>query len=586
MPWSPANNRFLTLSSSGKRADPIADRLREDALSALSTSTYITAPKPIAGLSPMQLHWLDAIIVITYLASMQLMGWYFAKRNTSTEEYFVGGRSFPGWVIGISMVGASISSVTFVAYPADAFKTAWLRYLPNLMLPLAVLIAAYVFLPFFRRGNTITAYEYLEQRFGPSVRAYGAVTFILAQWVRLATILYLLSLLVNAITGIDPVTCVVFTGIFVAIYTVQGGIDAAIWTDMVQTTLLASGGIICLLVIVHLMPGGLAQIIDIANANNKLSLYDMHNGIWRASDWHFTLSDKTASMMLLLGLTTWLTEYSSNQNTVQRYVAAKSMREARIGMLVCVLSSLPIWAFYMFLGTALFAFYQVFPAQAAAEMLDGTRKAEQILPFFIVNELPAGVIGIVVAAALSAAMSTMNAGINSISAVYTVDIYRRHLNRSAGDAQALRAAKIASISASTLSIVGAIALYKASSTTLQDTKTILVSLLGGGLLGLYVLGMFTHRGDARAVWCGIAATLVFTLWTIASTRGWLPDALALPFDAYYTMILANLLMFAVVFVAASTLFRSNREVRHLTVWRPQNHSFPKPEGLDDKIIAP
>lgn len=514
----------------------------------------------------MQLHWLDALIIIAYLAGMQLMGWYFSKRNTSTEEYFVGGRSFPGWIIGISMVGASISSVTFVAYPADAYKTAWLRYLPNLMLPIAVLVAAYLFLPFFRRGSTITAYEYLEQRFGPSVRAYGAVTFMLAQWVRLATILYLLSLLVNAITGIDPLLCVVFTGIFVAIYTVQGGIDAVIWTDTVQTTLLASGGIICLLVIVHLMPGGLSQIIDIANAHDKLSLFDMHKSVWRDSGWDFTLTDKTASMLLLLGLATWLTEYSSNQNTVQRYVAAKSMREARIGMLVCVVSSLPIWAFYMFLGTALFAFYQVFPATPAAEMLDGTRKAEQILPFFIVNQLPMGVVGIVTAAALSAAMSAMDASINSVSAVYTVDIYRRHLNPQATDAQALRAAKLASVTVSALSIGGAIALYKASSTTLQDTKTILVSLLGGGMLALYLLGMFTQRGDARAVWCGIVATLLFTLWTIASTRAWLPPQLSIPFDAYYTMLLANLLMFAVVFVAASTFFKSAREVRHLTVW--------------------
>ena len=514
----------------------------------------------------MQLHWLDAAIILAYLAGMQVMGWYFSKRNTSTDEYFVGGRSFPGWLIGLSMVGASISSVTFVAYPADAFKTAWLRYLPNLMLPLAVLIAAYVFLPFFRRGNTITAYEYLEQRFGPSVRAYGAVTFVLAQWVRLATILYLLSLLVNAITGLDPVLCVVFTGIFVAIYTVQGGIDAVIWTDTVQTTLLALGGVVCLLVIVQLMPGGIAQILDIADANDKLSLHDMHSGVWRATGWDFSLSEKTASMLLILGLATWLTEYSSNQNTVQRYVAAKSMREARIGMLVCVVSSLPIWAFYMFLGTALFAFFQVFPTTEANEMLDGTRKAEQILPYFIVNQLPIGVVGIVIAAALSAAMSSLDASINSVSAVYTVDLYRRHINPAASDAQCLRAAKIASLTVSALAILGAIALYEAKTTTLQDTKTILVSLLGGGLLGLYVLGMFTRVGDARAAWCGIVATLLFTLWTIASTREWLPPSLAIPFDSYYTMLLANLLMFVVVFVAASTLFRARRDLHQLTIW--------------------
>src|SRR5690606_3352681 len=111
---------------------------------------------------------------------------YCSRRNTSTEEYFVGGRRFRGWVIGLSLVGTSISSVTFLAYPADAFKTGWLRYLPNLALPFAIAMAAWFFLPFFRRGNLTSAYEYLEQRFGPSLRVYGAAAFIIAQLVRVS----------------------------------------------------------------------------------------------------------------------------------------------------------------------------------------------------------------------------------------------------------------------------------------------------------------------------------------------------------------------------------------------------------------
>ena len=139
----------------------------------------------------------DLLTLIAYLLVVMGIGLYFSRKNTNTEEYFVGGRSFSGWVIGLSLVGTSISSITFLAYPADAYKTAWLRYLPNLMLPLAIFIAAYVFLPFFRRGNTITAYEYLENRFGPSIRVYGAVTFIIGQLVRISLILYLLSLLIQ-----------------------------------------------------------------------------------------------------------------------------------------------------------------------------------------------------------------------------------------------------------------------------------------------------------------------------------------------------------------------------------------------------
>ena len=151
----------------------------------------------------MKLAILDIWVLGLYFGLVLLLGFYFSRKNTNTEEYFVGGRSFPGWAIGLSLVGTSISSITFLAYPGDAYKTAWLRFLPNLMLPVAILFAAYYFLPVFRRKKTTSAYEFLEDRFGPSVRGYGAVAFIVAQLVRLSTILYLLSLLLHELTGLD-----------------------------------------------------------------------------------------------------------------------------------------------------------------------------------------------------------------------------------------------------------------------------------------------------------------------------------------------------------------------------------------------
>ncbi|HBP69432.1 MAG TPA: sodium:solute symporter, partial [Alcanivorax sp.] len=178
----------------------------------------------------MTLSLLDWGVLLAYLAVVLLIGFYFARRNTSTEEYFVGGRRFRGWVIGLSLVGTSISSITFLAYPADAFKTGWLRYLPNLALPVALFVAAYVFLPFFRRGNMTSAYEFLEQRFGPSVRVYGALAFIVAQLVRLAMILWLLSLLIQQLVDVTPTTAIIGAGLFVGLYTIIGGIDAVIWT--------------------------------------------------------------------------------------------------------------------------------------------------------------------------------------------------------------------------------------------------------------------------------------------------------------------------------------------------------------------
>ncbi len=514
----------------------------------------------------MSLHWLDITALLIYLFGMLGMGFYFSRKNTSTEEYFVGGRSFAGWVIGLSLVGTSISSISFLAYPGDAFKTAWLRYLPNLMLPLAIVIAAYLFLPFFRRGKITSAYQYLEHRFGPSIRVYGAVAFITGQLVRISIILYLLSLLMQEMTGLDATTCIVISGLFVALYTIIGGIDAVIWTDVVQTVVLVFGGIFCLWVVVSELPGGFAQIFEVASREGKFAFAELKEGTLQPVSWDISLLDKTGTMMLLLGLTVWLTEYCANQNTVQRYCAAKSTKEARKAMWVAVCSSLPIWAFFMFLGTSLFVFFQEFPTLEATEMLNGERKAEAILPYFITNYLPPGLVGLVIAAAGAAAMSSLDSSINAISTVTIVDIYRRHLNKGKEDKHYLKAAWVVATITAVFMISGAIYLAHAETKTLQDTATVLVSLLGGGLLGMYLLGFFTRKGDARSVWVGIIFTMVFTAWTILAKNGLVPESLSVPFDLYYTGIIGNLLMFVMGYGVATFLPRKEKDLKQLTVW--------------------
>ncbi|MEY8247873.1 MAG: sodium:solute symporter, partial [Bermanella sp.] len=514
----------------------------------------------------MSLHPLDIAALVAYLLLISAIGFYFSRKNTNTEEYFVGGRSFSGWVIGLSLVGTSISSITFLAYPGDAFKTSWIRFVPNLMLPLAILFAAYFFLPFFRRGKITSAYEYLEDRFGPSIRVYGAIAFIIAQIVRVSMILFLLSLLLQELTGLNATWCIVIGGVFVAVYTIIGGIDAVIWTDVMQTIVLALGGMLCLWVIVDALPGGMTQIFSVADEFNKLSFSVLENGNLNAMGWEIRFDEKTISMMLFIGLIAWLTEYSSNQNTVQRYCAAKSTREARKAMLVAVLSSLPIWAFYMFLGTALFVFFQQFPAVAPQEMLDGSRAPEQILPYFINHHLPAGVAGLVIASALAAAMSSLDSSINAISTVSVVDIYRRHLRPDLDDRHYLKAAWVIAAISAVLMMGGAIYLANADTKTLQDTATILSSVLGGGLLGLYLIGFFTQQGDARAAWAGLVATMVFTSWTILSKNELLPDSLSVPFDLYYTGFVGNVIMFVLTYLVARFYLKNGKDLSGLTVW--------------------
>ncbi|HOT51356.1 MAG TPA: sodium:solute symporter, partial [Candidatus Hydrogenedentes bacterium] len=238
---------------------------------------------------------LDWVILVVYFLAMASMGPIFARRGRTTEGYFLGNRSFPGWLIGLSMFATSISSITFMAYPADAYKTAYLRFLPCLMLPLGVFLASLIFLPFYRKAHVVSAFEYLEGRFGPGVRLYAALMFVFGQLIRLSLILYLVSLLVRQMTGLDPYVCILIGGVITSFYTIMGGIEAVIWTDFFQSFLLWGGGFACLFLAVYHIDGGLATVIKTAFEDGKFMLGDLNSatGSLERAAWGFSLTEKT-----------------------------------------------------------------------------------------------------------------------------------------------------------------------------------------------------------------------------------------------------------------------------------------------------
>jgi SSS family solute:Na+ symporter len=516
--------------------------------------------------------FIDGVVLVVYFASMTAIGLYCARRAKSTEGYFVGDRSYPGWLIGISLFGATISSVTFVGYPADGYKTAYLRYLICLMLPIGVYIASRLFVPFFRRGKVTSAFEYLEGRFGPKTRVYAASVFIAAQCIRLSLIQYLVALLMHEITGWDVTLCILLGGVVTAFYTVAGGIDAVIWTDFIQSVILTAGGLLILFAILMKLPGGLSQVISVAWADGKFMLGDLNvaDGKLHTAPWGFSLSEKTVLMLLVVGLFQWLAEYSSNQEVVQKYCASKSAADARRGMWVCCWCCVPTWGYFMFLGTSLYVFYKVFPDPNAAEMLSGVRKAEQILPYFVTTQLPAGLSGMVVAAVLAAAMSSLSSAMNSISAVAITDLYKRHMAVGREDRHYVIVAKWVTVASSVVMILGSYLLLRSETKTLQHLSTEFASIIAGGLLGLYMLGFFTTRGDGRAVGAGIAFALAFSALMSFDGLGWLPAPfsqwLDARFDSYYTGVVGNVGMFAIGFVLSSLLPREPRDLTNLTVW--------------------
>lgn len=514
--------------------------------------------------------WVDTVVLVVYFGAMAALGPIFASRGKTVDGYLLGDRSFPGWLIGFSMFATSISSIAFLGYPGDAFKTAWYRMVPNYMMPIAVLVATFFFLPFFRRSKVTSAYEYLESRFGPITRMYAAIAFIIMQVVRVSQILYLVSVLLATITGWNPIAAILIGGVITSGYTVMGGIRAVIWTDFIQALVLWGGALICLTVIVYQLPGGIGQIIEVGTANHKFGLYDVgvtsNPAELAPVPFWGGIHEKTIYLLFLVGLGNWMLEYSANQNVVQRYAASASAKQARIAMWVCTIFSVPTWAMFMFLGTAFYVYYQQFPDPAAADMLSGAAKSEGILPLFVTKQLPMGLTGLVIAGVLAAAMSSLSSSISAVSAVSLVDVYKRHIAPDRTDAHYVLVAKSVGGLMAVVMIVGAAILYKADNPTLLDAATILTALTSGGLFGLYALGFFTRLGDDRSILVAIGFTTAYTLYMTLVGMGKISPEYSLNHN-YYTGLFGHLIMFAVGYGVGCCLpRRKGADLKNLTVW--------------------
>ncbi|MDF9796635.1 SSS family solute:Na+ symporter [Catalinimonas alkaloidigena] len=493
---------------------------------------------------------LDIVTLLIYLAAMAGLGYYFSKKNNSTEEYFVGNRSFKGWVIGLSMLSTSISSITFLAFPAAAYTLDWRQLISNLMLPLAAVLAIVVFIPFFRRGKLTSAFEYLGDRFGPVTRLYGTVSFLILQIIRIGQILFLVAIPVNLFTGIPIVTTIMLVGVFIAFYTVIGGIDAVIWTDVIQAIVLWIGGVICLVLMIDKLPEGFTQVFEIADANQKFGTGSM--------EWN--LNERTFWTVALLGIFHFLAMYSSDQNVIQRYVASQSTREARKATLIYSVVALPTWSLFFFIGTTLFAFYTVFP-----ETVISTMEADQVFPYFILSQLPAGVAGLIIAAVLAAGMSTLDSSINAIATVTVVDILKPYWLKGQADAIYLRMARYIAIGVSLLMMGGAFFFSVIEKESINDISWIVSSVFGGCLVGLFMIGFFTTRVGYRAVLWALLISVSINLYLGISLTGILPEAISIDIQAYWVGVIVNLLFIALAYIF-SFFIKNKKELDGLTVW--------------------
>lgn len=499
------------------------------------------------------LRWLDLVVIVIYMAVMALIGLYFSRRQTSTERYFVAQRSIPGWAMGMSLYATLISSVTFIAYPGAAYAGNWGGLVPGLMVIPVLFIAVKLFMPFYRRVVKMSAYEYFEKRFGYRARAFGAVAFACGYLSKLAFVFYLVALTVNSMTGWNIYWVTAAMAVVTVFYTYLGGLEAVIWTDVIQGFVNAFGIVIALGFLLFLPPGGPAGAFHIAWSADKFNLGSLH----------FDLMQKGVWVMVLYGLFWFLQQYTADQTVVQRYLVASNNRQAARGTLLGGLLCVPVWTLFMLIGTLLWSFYRL----TGEKFPDFITGSDQVFPHFLSTHIPAGLAGLFMASLFAAAMSTVSSTLNCLAVIGTEDLYRR-FRPIASDSVRLRLGKAIVVVVGVLTTGVAMILdrYSAHALSLYFTATAIFSC---GLFGLFFLAFFSTRANGRGVWIGIIACVLFTAYaTLTGSKEHLLDLGEFNFNMPGVMIgvIGHLVLIVVGYVASLCYGINATGGRELTFW--------------------
>lgn len=435
---------------------------------------------------------LDTFVIALYFLVLSWMGYFFSKRQKDTNDYFKGGGRIPWWAAGLSIFGTALSSITFMAIPAKTFATDWSYFMLNMTVILVAPLIVFLFIPFYRKLNITTAYEYLEIRFNIVVRLIGSLSFILFQVGRMGVVMFLPSIALNVVTGIDIFVCIALMGIVSMIYTMLGGIEAVIWTDVMQVFVLLGGAILSLVLIISAVEGGFSSIVDVAVNSNKFNVVDLN----------WSLKQPTVWVMLLGGIFANITTYGTDQTMVQRYLTTKTEKEARKSVWTNAILVIPATIIFFFVGTALFAFYKFFPG----ELNPTFQNNDAIFPWYIASQLPAGISGLLIAGIFAAAMSSLSSSMNSAATAYATDIhFRFKWNKKVSQLNLARRATL---------VIGIVGTLFAFFMATMDVKSLwdefqkILGLVIGSLGGVFLLGVLTKKVNSTSALIGISGSIV------------------------------------------------------------------------------
>ncbi|KQN39024.1 sodium:solute symporter [Pedobacter sp. Leaf41] len=470
----------------------------------------------------------DLAIIFIYLVGMILVGVYFSRKNKNSEQFIKASGLIPGWAIGLSIYATFLSSNTFLGVPGKAFGSNWNAFVFSISMPLAAWVASKYFVPFYRNTGEISAYTHLEKRFGAWARVYSVLCFLLTQLARMGSIFFGIALSLQALTGYSMQMIMIVMGICIIFYTVLGGIEAVIWTEVVQAVVKTFGALLILYLIMTNMPGGVSKIVEIGKSADKFSLGSFKMDFVGSSFW----------VVLLYGFFINLNNFGMDQNYIQRYHTASSSKAASKSIWLCVWLYIPASLLFFIIGSCLFAYYEVNPDlvqsikhQVALERLPvGTSASEvlklqnallpsdygdKIMPHFMVTKIPMGLVGLIVSAILSAAMSTISSGMNASATVFSEDIYKRYIKPDVTEKQNLSLLHIGTMGFGLLGMIAGIAMIGVKS--ILDVWWELSGIFAAGMLGLFLLGIISKQTKNHEAIIATIIGIVVIIWMTFST---------------------------------------------------------------------
>jgi SSS family solute:Na+ symporter len=433
------------------------------------------------------------VVLGLYFFGIILNGLYFSKRMKNTDDFFKAGGRIPWWAAGLSIFGTQLSAITFIAIPATVYMTNWQNFVGNMTIFLVAPLIILFFLPFYRRLNITTAYEYLEMRFDITMRVLGSLIFIVMQFTRIAIVLLLPSIALSVATGMNQDVCILIMGGMCILYTYLGGMEAVVWTDVTQVIILTVGALVAFIMLINGIDGGLTGYMDIAENAGKINLLNFS----------FDPSEATFFTLLIGGLGLNIIAYGSDQSVIQRYLTTKDESEARKSIWTNAFLTIPASLLFFGIGTAMYAYYSTNPA----EINPGITNAQALFPFYIVNNMPAAIAGLLIASVFAASMSSLDSSMNSVSATVTTDMYRR-FKTNVDEKSCLKVAKATIVFVGLFGTCFALWMAHSNIRDLWDHVIHYIGFVGGGLGGVFLLAIFTKRANSRGVLLGLLGSAV------------------------------------------------------------------------------